>query len=703
MLLGEGCSSGKNTRGTRAYHELTTRYNIYFNAEKAYNGILESQTESYRDDYTTLLPFYAGKPVEEKKRTGGAFDAVVDKTSKAIREHSIIAKPRRDPSKPQSRTFKQWLQQDEFNPFIHNAWLLLGKAHLQNGDYAQAMAVFMQIQRLFKQDADLITETEIWLLRAYTETDRMPDAGNIVYLLQSKTIAPHLLDLFTGTYANYLIHKREYAESIPWLKKAIAREKYFWQKKRLQYLLGQLYELIGEKEPAYNAYEQVKSLGSPFVFTLNATIAQLFVASEAQRPKIREALRKLHDKAANDSERVIIQSALGKYPEDSVSDGKMPQTEQMPSTAGIKEENLARKAAEHDSIYQEAYRAYQKGEATQVQSTFITFTEKYPTSGLMPQMMLMHALSFAQDNEAAKTETYLLELLEKHPESDAALLAQNIVAGLSQGKVLAENASMHTQWHMQTTDKKSRNANMASFSPNRAVPHLILLTYDRNSPDKNRLLFFTADFNFTQFKLRAFDFSPIRFLDREALRIQPFLSFEDASHYLQMMRSESLFADFFAKGITPVVISVENLAILQRHSTMDAYKTFFANTFESEPPNLPPLQSTVAEDFTTSPMPGNKKGSSPNVGTSPVPASQAETSEALQLRLERKAVEAIQQKQESTANKSRNELLKEREKLRQKKIRQREQEQRKREQEREAALKLREQKREQQIQRQQRQ
>ena len=38
---------------------------------------------------------------------------------------------------------------EEFNPFISNVWLLLGKAHFQNGDYDEALSVFAEIIRIF--------------------------------------------------------------------------------------------------------------------------------------------------------------------------------------------------------------------------------------------------------------------------------------------------------------------------------------------------------------------------------------------------------------------------------------------------------------------------------------------------------------------------------------------------------------------------
>ena len=36
ILLLTGCSTKKNTKGSRFYHAMTTRYNVYFNGNEAY-------------------------------------------------------------------------------------------------------------------------------------------------------------------------------------------------------------------------------------------------------------------------------------------------------------------------------------------------------------------------------------------------------------------------------------------------------------------------------------------------------------------------------------------------------------------------------------------------------------------------------------------------------------------------------------------
>ena len=85
FILVSGCSSKKNTRTTRAYHEINTRYNIYFNAEEAYKEKLDEKQKGYKDNMSLLLDIYPARDVDElKEKTGGAFDITVDKTTKAI-------------------------------------------------------------------------------------------------------------------------------------------------------------------------------------------------------------------------------------------------------------------------------------------------------------------------------------------------------------------------------------------------------------------------------------------------------------------------------------------------------------------------------------------------------------------------------------------------------------------------------------------
>ena len=282
VLLCTGCSTKRNTPATRAWHELTTRYNIYFNAEEAYNEALKSITESHIDNYQTWLPMYPNSADPNDtvvKQPGGPFDRVVEKMTTAIEEHSITAKPRRDPAQPNTQEYRDWLRQNEFNPFIDRAWLLMGKAHVQNKDYTEAISVLSYTVRLFAYDIDVVSEAQIWMMRAYTEMGWFSDAEGLALTLQVRRLPKDLHDKFTEFYALLLIRQEKYRDALPFLIQTVKSEKSGIQKRRLQFLLGQVYAHLGERENAYNAFEQIKKLSTPYDEVFNALVAQSQVAT----------------------------------------------------------------------------------------------------------------------------------------------------------------------------------------------------------------------------------------------------------------------------------------------------------------------------------------------------------------------------------------------------------------------------------------
>jgi hypothetical protein len=111
IVLILGCSTQKNTAGTRAYHDLTTRYNVLFNAQQSYDETLQALYNKSIDNYTELIPMYPNEVKEENLSGSGPFDAVIEKTKKAIQEHSISVKPRRNPDKPLTTEYREWLRQ----------------------------------------------------------------------------------------------------------------------------------------------------------------------------------------------------------------------------------------------------------------------------------------------------------------------------------------------------------------------------------------------------------------------------------------------------------------------------------------------------------------------------------------------------------------------------------------------------------------
>ena len=138
IMVISACSTKKNTSGTRFYHSLTARFNTYFNGHEAYKEGVKAQQDGHKDNYTELLPI---NNVRDKKTAAigkSNFETAITKSEKAIKKHSIKARPKTNVNKRKTAKEKAYLARKEFNPFLKHAWLLMGKAQFQQGNFIEA-------------------------------------------------------------------------------------------------------------------------------------------------------------------------------------------------------------------------------------------------------------------------------------------------------------------------------------------------------------------------------------------------------------------------------------------------------------------------------------------------------------------------------------------------------------------------------------
>lgn len=58
MVVLCGCSVKRNNFFSRNYHQLTTRYNVYFNGDQALKSGIKHMENRHKEDYTHLLPVF---------------------------------------------------------------------------------------------------------------------------------------------------------------------------------------------------------------------------------------------------------------------------------------------------------------------------------------------------------------------------------------------------------------------------------------------------------------------------------------------------------------------------------------------------------------------------------------------------------------------------------------------------------------------
>lgn len=280
LILGttSGCSLKKNTAASRQYMAFITRYNIYFNGDEHYRQTIKEKEEQYADDYSNLVLMHPAEAYSNEKlpQPAGDFKRSIEKAQKAIQLRSIKKRPSRKPGKSNDPEYKKWLKREEYNPFLHNAWMMMGRSQYMNGDFLGAASTFYYISKHFWWLPTTVTEAKLWQARCYCAIDWLFEAESILTKIKEKEIVdnPTLQGLYYFASADLYVRSQDYEKAIPMLIEAIKYAKGA-QKTRLTFLLGQLYTDTGRKELAYQTFKKIGSTsGANYRTKFNARIKQ---------------------------------------------------------------------------------------------------------------------------------------------------------------------------------------------------------------------------------------------------------------------------------------------------------------------------------------------------------------------------------------------------------------------------------------------
>ena len=292
------CSTQKNTAQSRWWHSFNARYNTYFNGSQAFiEGNLEKE-KGNKDNYTELIPLYTVGNKQSRDIGKGQFDRTIEKCEKAIHQHSIKAKPEWNSSKRKTAKDREWLGRREYNPFLWKAWLLLGKAQFQKGAFDEAAATFSYMGRLYHTQPLMNGLARAWLAKCYTELGWKYDAEDVIRNMSRDSMDFRAVKDWDYTYANYYIRLGDYQKAIPYLRKVIKHERRSIQRAREWFLMGQIQNLVGNREEAYRAFGKVIGCHPPYELEFNARIAQTEVAASSDS---RQMISKLRRMAASDN------------------------------------------------------------------------------------------------------------------------------------------------------------------------------------------------------------------------------------------------------------------------------------------------------------------------------------------------------------------------------------------------------------------
>lgn len=274
------CSTKKNTFTRRAYHNLTTHYNIYWNGNESFKSGKSDLAESVADNYNFILPVYNfGTPTEARKITSN-MDRAIDKAGIAIPRHSLFFK------------------NVEHNRWIDDCYLLIGKAQFYKQDYANSRRT---MEYLMKQYAGTATELEasLWNIRTYLQQKRYDDVASQIEQFEArlaKQNAPFKIQReIPLLYADYYLATGNLSAAKTNLKQGLALASDPKLKARINFILGQIAQQEKNFAEATEYYTKVIKSPAPFEMVFNARInlAKSFDIYTGDKAGLEKQLRRM--------------------------------------------------------------------------------------------------------------------------------------------------------------------------------------------------------------------------------------------------------------------------------------------------------------------------------------------------------------------------------------------------------------------------
>ncbi len=302
VLMLFACSTEKDAFLNRTFHGMTARYNGYFNANELLTLSVSNFEKTRKEDFYQVLPIQPTPTLEESKGMHAAIDTAVVKCSKVIRNHSM-------PS-------AEFAKEAEYNSWIDENWMTIGKAFYYRKEYEKALKNFQFVKRFFQKDPSKYI-SELWIAKIYIEQNRLTEAKSILDELQlsalnqkKKTFKSRFVnkkklqkeddfmpemnqkiqfEIFKTT-ADLYVRKKQSESAIFSLTEAVKRCKNKKERTRLSFILGQLYQSNNKTDSAIIAYNHSISPAALYDISFNAKLNSAMLGSTAKDTKSLEKM-----------------------------------------------------------------------------------------------------------------------------------------------------------------------------------------------------------------------------------------------------------------------------------------------------------------------------------------------------------------------------------------------------------------------------
>ena len=277
VFLISSCSTKKKTYVSRKYHDVTAKYNGYFNGNESLKYGIKKVEESHNDDYLNILPVFKHSETTNSKTHHSYMDKSIKKGSAVIQKHSIN------------------IRNKEYCKWIDDSYFLVAKAYYFKGEFIESKKTFDFIKNKYKK-TEIAFESTLWVAKCYIALNDFHSAETILDDLQSKKRFPEKLrkELHL-TLSDLYLHQEMYIDAIDELKSTCNLIKRKRKKARYYYIIAQIYQNKSNIKQSKKYFELVLDANPEYEMVFNAkmNLARSLASGGKDAQKMKEKLFKM--------------------------------------------------------------------------------------------------------------------------------------------------------------------------------------------------------------------------------------------------------------------------------------------------------------------------------------------------------------------------------------------------------------------------
>jgi tetratricopeptide (TPR) repeat protein len=307
-LFVTSCSTKKNTVVSRAYHNMTARYNgYYYSCENISDGVYKIEKEN-KENFDKLLPVYIYPAPDKAKNTFPEFDKAIKKSTFCIQRHAI-----KDKKGNEITTAGKW---------IDNNWINIGISQFYKREFFSAIQSFEYVVSAYNKSKDKYVAM-IWLIKAYNEIGSVSSAEPIISFLKNERKLPReVSNELPVVMADYYVRRGQNTEASARLMEATRNNTPILgipKKKRARYsfITAQLFERAKDHKRAIEQYKKTIKLKPNYemVFYSKIHMARLLDVKRNNSEKTKKELLKMSKEFKNNEYYDVIYYTLGEIEE----------------------------------------------------------------------------------------------------------------------------------------------------------------------------------------------------------------------------------------------------------------------------------------------------------------------------------------------------------------------------------------------------